>query len=161
MQAKLVRELNATSALEMGGLDYDTIVHAYENIGVDFFYTVQEDCALVVLSQSVHDMSSDELILRHSAYRCLLSFVEFSGLILCGKVQNCCGMDQAMLTNSLGCWTQACIQRMINKFLLKHMGNAMKAGSTVRKVCKHLQFDWGNWIHISIDLTPPLQKNLW
>lgn len=127
MQAKLLHELNATSAVEMGGLDYDTILNAYEKIDVGFFYTVQEDHALVVLSHCVYDMSSDELILRHSAYKSLVSFVEFSVAILCGE-------DQNQMTDSDGCWTRACIHRIINKFLLRYMGNAMKKRSPVRKV---------------------------
>ena len=34
----LISELKATPVLEMGGLDYDTIVHAYEKISMEFFY---------------------------------------------------------------------------------------------------------------------------
>ena len=32
-----------------------------------------------------------------------------------------------------GCWTEACIQRVINKFLLKHMADAMGKENFVRK----------------------------
>ncbi|XP_065862754.1 uncharacterized protein [Euphorbia lathyris] len=120
--AKLLCELNATSALEMGGLDYDTIINAYEKIDVDFFQSLQEDHATLILSHCVYDMSSDELIMRQSAYRSLLSFVEFSTLILGGEVSE---------TDSN--WTKVCVRRIINKFLLKHMGNAVKEGSSIRK----------------------------
>ncbi|KAJ6298901.1 hypothetical protein OIU76_019961 [Salix suchowensis] len=99
--AKLIHELNAISATEMGGLDYDTVFKAYEKT---------------------------DITLRHSAYSSLLSFVEFSSAILCGEDQN-----QPVITNCEGCWTRASIQRTINKFLLKYMGNAMKARSSVRK----------------------------
>ncbi|CAK7328417.1 unnamed protein product [Dovyalis caffra] len=126
--AKLLHELNAISATEMGALDYDTVFKAYEKIGVGLFNIIPEDQALVILSHCVYDMSSSDITLRHSAYSSLLSFVEFSSTILCGEDQN-----QPVMTNCEGCWTRASIQRMINKFLLKYMGNAMKARSAVRK----------------------------
>ncbi|WCJ33154.1 ARM repeat superfamily protein [Euphorbia peplus] len=119
--AKLLRELNATSALEMGGLDYDAIINAYEQINVDFFLSLIEDHAILILSHCVYDMSSDDLIMRQSAYRSLLSFVEFSTLILGGEVSE---------TDN---WTKSCVRRIMNKFLLKHMGNAVKEGSSIRK----------------------------
>ena len=65
----LISELNMTSVMETGGLDYDTIVHAYEKISMEFFYTIPENQALVILSRWIYDMSSNELILRHNAYR--------------------------------------------------------------------------------------------
>ncbi|KAA8534172.1 hypothetical protein F0562_031635 [Nyssa sinensis] len=121
--AKLVRELNATSAMEMGGLDYDTVISAYEKITIGFFYTVRKEHALIILSHSVHDMSSEELILRHSAYRLLLSFVEFSAEVL----------DREVMSDE-GYWSGACIQCIINNFLLKHMGDAMNKEASVQKL---------------------------
>ncbi|CBI17281.3 unnamed protein product, partial [Vitis vinifera] len=132
--AKLISELNATSVMEMGGLDYDTIVHAYEKMSMEFFYTIPENQALVILSHCVYDMSSNELILRHSAYRLLVSFVEFSIQILRLEVKSGHEMPEAMVTSIAdGCWTEACIQRMINKFLLKHMADAMGKETSVQK----------------------------
>ncbi|XP_011045607.1 PREDICTED: U3 small nucleolar RNA-associated protein 20-like [Populus euphratica] len=141
--AKLLHELNATSATEMGGLDYDTVFKAYEKVGVGLFYTIPVDQALVILSHCVYDMSSVDITLRHSAYSSLLSFVEFSSAILCGEDQN-----QQVITNCEGCWTRASIQRTINKFLLKYMGNAMKARSSVRK----------EWIELLRDMVLKLPK---
>ncbi|PQP94090.1 hypothetical protein Pyn_25909 [Prunus yedoensis var. nudiflora] len=93
MQAKLVQDLNATSNTELGSLDYDNVVNAYEKISVDIFYTIRVDHALVILSHCVYDyMSSEELILRHSAYKSLRSFVEFAALILGQVVNNHCEM---------------------------------------------------------------------
>ena len=82
MQAKLISELNATSVMEMGGLDYDTIVHAYEKMSMEFFYTIPENQALVILSHCVYDMSSNELTLRHSAYRSLVSLLNSPSKLL-------------------------------------------------------------------------------
>ncbi|GMP78029.1 hypothetical protein CsSME_00034114 [Camellia sinensis var. sinensis] len=121
--ATLLRELNATSAMEMGGLDYDSIISAYDKINEDFFYTVREKHALVILSHAVHDMSSGELILRQSGYRLLLSFVEFSA-----------GIVDRELKSDDQFWSEACIQRIINKFLFKHMGDAMNKETPIQKV---------------------------
>lgn len=125
--AKLVRELNATSAMEVGDLDYETIFKAYEEISIEFFYSVRDDHALVLLSQFVYHMSLEDVTLRHSAYRSLLLFVEFSALVLCQDVKN-----QMLLVDG-GYWTGACIHRIIDKFLLKHMGYAMNKEISVLK----------------------------
>ncbi|WOG89602.1 hypothetical protein DCAR_0208840 [Daucus carota subsp. sativus] len=122
--ANLLRELNATSTSEIGGLDYDTIIGAYDKINIEFFFDVPEEHALVILSHFVHDMSSEELILRQSAYRLLLLFVEFCGRIL----------DEEAKSEKEGRWSSACIQQIINKFLLKHMGDAMNKEAAVQKV---------------------------
>ncbi|CAA2935324.1 small subunit processome component 20 homolog [Olea europaea subsp. europaea] len=121
--AKLLRQLNATSAIEMGGLDYDRIISAYEKINSDFFYSVREEHALLLLSHSIHDMSSEELILRQSAFKLFLSFIEFAGEILNGMLK----CDQEM-------WSEASIHRIVKDFILKHMGNAMVKGSSCQKV---------------------------
>ncbi|KAJ7955379.1 Small subunit processome component 20-like protein [Quillaja saponaria] len=127
--AKLVRELNAISASEMGELDYDAVINCYGRINAELFSEVQVDHAVLILSHCVHHMSSEELILRESAHRSLLSFVDFSALLLCGE-----GNNQEK-TNHIegGCWTKPSIQRIVNKFLLKHMGDAMNRKEIVRK----------------------------
>lgn len=123
----------------MGGLDYDSVVAAYEKISIDLFYTTGVDDALVILSHFVYDMSSEELILRHSAYRSFLSFVEFSSLILDGEKPSA---QEAMQTVDEGLWTRASIQHIINKFILKYMGEAMTRGSKVKKVWKFFLIVW-------------------
>ncbi|KAK9671440.1 hypothetical protein RND81_12G030400 [Saponaria officinalis] len=121
---KLIRDLNATS---MGELDFDIIIGAYEKISADYFYGFREDQALVILSHCIYDMTSDEIILRQSAYRSLLSFVHFSAGVI-GKER-----DEVTEANNDNLWTDACIQRIVNKFLLKHMGIAMSKETTLRK----------------------------
>ncbi|KAE8036875.1 hypothetical protein FH972_009508 [Carpinus fangiana] len=131
--AKLVRKLNATSATEMGSLDYDAIVDGYNEICIDFFYTVHEDHALVILSHCVYDMSSEELISRHSAYGSLLSFVEFSAQILGQEGKGHQEMTCKMITHDDGCRTRASILRVRIEFLLNHMGNALSRETTIKK----------------------------
>ncbi|KAL8494904.1 hypothetical protein ACS0TY_019169 [Phlomoides rotata] len=120
--AKVLRELNATSEIEMGGRDYDRILGAYEEVNVNFFNTIQEEHALPILAHAVHDMSSEELILRQSAFRLLLSFIEFSGKIMNGSLKS----DKV--------WSEACILHIVNKFFLRHMGDAMNKEGAVKKV---------------------------
>ncbi|XVF29034.1 hypothetical protein REPUB_Repub15cG0084600 [Reevesia pubescens] len=131
--ARHVRQLNATSAFELDELDYDTIGKAYEEIGIGFFHAMPVEHALLILSQSVHDMSSDELILRHHAYRLLLTFLDFSTKILGQEDTDHHETAEEMMTDDECCWTRACVQRIINKFLLKHMGDAISKGISVRK----------------------------
>lgn len=119
--------------MEIGDLDFDTIVNTYEKINVDFFCATPEEHTLVVLSQFVHDMSSEELILRHSAYRSLLSFVEFSSSILGqGGMDHHETVDEMTLSDNS--WSKVSIMRITNKFILKHMGEAMNRETSVKKV---------------------------
>lgn len=134
MQAKLLRELNATSAMEIGELDYDAIVNAYENITIHFFRNVREDHALVILSHIVHDMSSEELVLRHSAYRSLLSFVEFVSQLISKDSCYHAEVSEAEFKPNDGNWRKGGGQRMICKFLLKHLGSAMGREASGKKV---------------------------
>ncbi|KAH6811413.1 hypothetical protein C2S51_025175 [Perilla frutescens var. frutescens] len=124
--AKILRELNATCAMEMSGLDYDKIFSAYEKVNVNFFYTIEGEHALPILAHAVHEMSSEEMILRQSAFRLLLSFIEFSVEILNGSPES----DQIC--------SRASIQSTVNNFLLKHMGNAMNNEDAVKKVSEFL-----------------------
>ncbi|KAM6544664.1 hypothetical protein CsatB_025400 [Cannabis sativa] len=131
--AKLVCDLNATSTVEIGALDYDIIINSYEKISANsanFFYTVPEDQALLILSHCVYDMSSTELILRHSSYGLLLSFLEFAGEVL-SHVEN--DLDMPPPKKIGDHWTVGSIKRIINKFLLKHLGHAMKGDASLKK----------------------------
>lgn len=123
LQAKLLRELNATSTLEIDVLDYDVIIGAYEAINMDFFCSVGQEQTLIILSHCVHDMSSNDLVLRNSAYRLMLLFLEFCQKIISGDMES-----------SVACWTESSIQNTINNFFLKYMGGAMNSGTSVIKV---------------------------
>ncbi|KAJ0034275.1 hypothetical protein Pint_25497 [Pistacia integerrima] len=127
--AELVSQLNATSSEEMNSLDYDSIVAAYDKIDIDLFHTTEVDYALLILSHCVYDMSSEDLILRKSAQRIMLLFVDFSSLILDGE--KCNGHESTRIVE--GSWTITSIQRIMKNFILKHMGEAMNSGSKVKK----------------------------
>lgn len=135
MQAKLLRQLNATSTL--GWLDHDAILNAYGIINTDFFRSVQVEHALLILSHCVHDMSSEETTFMFSAYSSLLSFVDFSAHILCQEGNS--EEQLSVMRNTDSCWTKSCIQRTAKKFLLKHMADAMDGSLSVIKVFIKLQ----------------------
>ncbi|KAL5708838.1 hypothetical protein ACHQM5_019594 [Ranunculus cassubicifolius] len=132
--AELLRQLNAMSVSEIDELDYDSRVNAYESVDQNFFYALREDHALVILSHSVYDMSSEELTLRLNAYGLFLSFIKFSVLILDAEDKNkeeVPGEVVAMAYDS--CWTKACIHRIVKKFFLKHLGEAMNKGISIQR----------------------------
>lgn len=108
--------------METGVLDYDTVIGAYEKINKDLLHSLQKEHVLMFLSHAIYDMSSEEMILRQSAYGLLVSFVEFARESINGKVSN------------EGCWSEAGIKQIINNFILKHMGDAMSKETSVQKV---------------------------
>ncbi|XP_045811204.1 small subunit processome component 20 homolog isoform X1 [Trifolium pratense] len=127
--AELLRKLNTTSTL--GWLDHGVILNAYSIINIDFFRNVQVEHALLVLSHCVLDMSSEETTFVCSAQNSLLSFVDFSALIL--SQQGSSEQELSIMQNTDGCWTKSSIQRITKKFLLKHMEDAMDGPLAVRK----------------------------
>ncbi|XP_010257842.1 PREDICTED: small subunit processome component 20 homolog [Nelumbo nucifera] len=130
--ARLVRELNAISAMEMGEMDFDTRISAYENISPEFFSTIKDTHALIILSHCVYDMSSEELILRQSASRLLLSFFQFAAQILGSEAQGDEQIYEARGDVDIS-WTKVSVQRIIEKFFLKHMGTAMCKEVSIQK----------------------------
>ncbi|CAK8567091.1 unnamed protein product [Lathyrus sativus] len=127
--AKLLRQLNATSSL--GWLDHDVILDAYKNINTDFFRNVEVEHASLILSHCVLDMSSEETTFVYNAQSSLLSFVDFSALILLQVVSS--EQELTVMENTHSCWTKSCIQRITKKFLLKHVAGAMDGPLSVRK----------------------------
>lgn len=120
---------------ELDELDYDTRVNAYEKVDYKFFSSLREDHAIVIMSQSVYDMSSEELILRQSAYRLFLAFVHFSALVLdCEDKSRHDMPDPMIVVEADPYWTKACIQRLVKKFFLKYMGESMNKGLSVQRV---------------------------
>ncbi|CAJ1855344.1 unnamed protein product [Sphenostylis stenocarpa] len=134
--AKVLRQLNTTSTL--GWLDHDAILDAYKIINIDFFRNVQVEQALLILSHCVHDMSSEETTFMCSALSSLLSFVDFSALILHQEGNS--DEHMSVMENIDSCWTKSCIQRVAKKFLLKHMADAMGGSLSFMK-------GWINLLH--------------
>lgn len=143
MQASLLHRLNETSYMGLPNLD--AIEEAYESINIDLFRKVKFDHALVVLSHCVHDMSSKEQTSAVSACASLLSFVDFCALII--NNEEISDRVLSVTSDTDGYWTRSCIQHIINKFLLKHMADAMDEVLPVRQVYYVL-----NFIHFYYDI---------
>ncbi|KAI3837631.1 hypothetical protein MKX03_029756 [Papaver bracteatum] len=129
--AKFVHDLNAMSMSEMDELDYDTRINAYESVNSGFFYRLRKDHALVILSHAVHDLSSEELIIRQSASRLLLSFIQFSAKVLGSDPMDCEDMIEPMVVSET--WTKKCVEPIIKNFILKHMGEAMSREISIQR----------------------------
>ncbi|KAK1276802.1 hypothetical protein QJS04_geneDACA000746 [Acorus gramineus] len=127
--AKLLRGLNATSALEMGEVDFDARVNTYEAITQELFISLREEHALVILSHCVHDMSSEELILRQCASKSLLAFVRFAAMLLDNETKD----NQNEEPISTGSWTKSRVMNIIKKVLLRNIGKAMGKEISVQK----------------------------
>ncbi|XP_010938573.1 uncharacterized protein [Elaeis guineensis] len=143
--ATLLHELNAVSSSEIGELDYDKRIGAYDTIRPELFTQLREEHALAVLSHCIYDMSSDELIFRQSASRALLSFIHFAGSIVNGETSDCRELhvhdgaqedatDQTVeKNNTSSTWTKACVQQIVKKTLLQNMGEAMSKDISIQK----------------------------
>jgi U3 small nucleolar RNA-associated protein 20 len=130
LQAKLLRQLNTTSTL--GLHDREVILEPYKIINTDFFRNCQVEHALLILSHCVLDMSSEKTTFVCSAQSSLLSFVDFSALMLLQEGNS--EQELSVMQNTDGCWTKSCVQRSIKKFLLKHMADAMDGPLAIRTV---------------------------
>lgn len=66
------------SATTMEEFDYDRRLQAYERMNESLFAKLNRSTGLLVLSQAVFDMGSEDMSLRHSSSSCLQSFVKFA-----------------------------------------------------------------------------------
>nr|CAD1819808.1 unnamed protein product [Ananas comosus var. bracteatus] len=120
--ATLLRDLNAVSSSELGELDYDARIKAYDTVRQELFPELREEHAVAILSHCVWDMSSEELIFRQSASRALHSFLQFATSIL--------GSAESIISSI---WTKASIQRILEKTYLHSMGDAMSKDISIQK----------------------------
>lgn len=141
LQAKCVRDMNAISPMEVDDLDYETIVNAYGKIDADFFNKSSSQHMMIILSQSIYNISSDELSLKDSARNLLGSFIEFLASILCQEAsgQSDIGKEVAKADAS---WTIDRILSIVNKFLLQHIGDAINRGNSNGGTVTHLSLAW-------------------
>lgn len=143
-QAKLLHDLNAISATELDEIDYDTRISAYDAVTVQLFSSLGHDRASIVLSQCFNDIASD-LILRQTASRALVSFIDFAALFLGSdaKGHDDAKSDGLMSGNVLNketetvegnIWTRKQILKIISKFFLQNMGETMNKEISSPKV---------------------------
>lgn len=91
---------DAMSTTTMDELDYDRRLKAYEQMDASFFAQLNRATGLLVLSQAVFDMGSEDISLRHSASNCLQSFVKFASTLPEDSLDNVQG--EKAVEDSLG-----------------------------------------------------------
>lgn len=125
--------MNAISAMEVDDLDYEKIVDAYVEINADFFNKSSEQHTMIILSQSIYNISSESIMLRGSAQTLLSSFIDFSAAILSQEASAHSGFGKEIKIADAS-WTGNRILFILRSFILKHIGNAINRGGTIIKV---------------------------
>lgn len=125
--------MNAISAMEVDDLDYEKIVKAYVEINEDFFNKSSEQHAMIILSQSIYNISSESIMLRGSAQKLLSSFIDFSASILCEEASAHSEFGKEVKI-AAGSWTGDRILCILRNFILKHIGDAINRGGIIIKV---------------------------
>uniref|UniRef100_K3XDN4 Uncharacterized protein n=1 Tax=Setaria italica TaxID=4555 RepID=K3XDN4_SETIT len=133
--AGLIRDLNAVSTSELGELDYDTRLNAYDKVNPQLFLGLTEEHVGAILSHCVYDMSSEELIFRQSASRALQAFLDFSASVM-NNDESKYSIETADVSgenNTRNICTRNCIQKILEKTYLHNMGVAMAKDVSIQK----------------------------
>ncbi|XP_023633717.1 U3 small nucleolar RNA-associated protein 20 isoform X2 [Capsella rubella] len=130
--AKRIRDMNAISAMEVDDLDYEKIVNAYVEINADFFNKSSEQQTMIILSQSIYNVSSESIMLRGSAQKLLSSFIDFSASILCEEASAHSEFGKEVKISDVS-WTRDRILCILRNFILKHIGDAINSGGIIIK----------------------------
>ncbi|XP_062230251.1 uncharacterized protein LOC133927941 isoform X2 [Phragmites australis] len=133
--ARLMQDLNAVSTSELGEVDYDTRLDAYDKVKPHLFLGMKEEYVGAVLSHCVYDMSSEELIFRQSASRALQSFLDFSASVMNNESKY--SIETADIkpgeNDTRDICTKGCIQQILEKTYLHNMGVAMTKDISIQK----------------------------
>ncbi|CAO2170436.1 unnamed protein product [Urochloa humidicola] len=134
--AGLIQDLNAVSTSELGELDYDTRLNAYDKVNPQLFLGLAEEHVGAILSHCVYDMSSEELIFRQSASRALQAFLDFSASVMNNdesKYSIGTADDKSEGNKTRNICTTSCIQKILEKTYLHNMGVAMTKDVSIQK----------------------------
>ncbi|KAF8097526.1 hypothetical protein N665_0286s0035 [Sinapis alba] len=129
--AKRVQDMNAISAMEVDDLDYERIVNAYVEIDSDFFNKSSKQHTMIILSQSLYNLSSESIMLRGSAHKLLSSFIDFSASILCQEASAYSGVGKEVKIADAS-WTGKHTLSFVD-FILKHIADAISKGGNIIK----------------------------
>lgn len=129
--AKRIRDMNSISAMEVDDLDYERIVNAYVEIDSDFFAKSSKQHTMIILSQSLYNLSSESIMLRGSAHKLLSSFIEFSASILCQEAAAHSGVGKEVKIADAS-WTGKHTLSIVD-FILKHIADAISRGGNIVK----------------------------
>nr|VDD40731.1 unnamed protein product [Brassica oleracea] len=129
--AKRIRDMNSISVMEVDDLDYERIVNAYVEIDSDFFAKSSKQHTMIILSQSLYNLSSESIMLRGSAHKLLSSFIEFSASILCQEASAHSGVGKEVKIADAS-WTGKHTLSIVD-FILKHIADAVSKGGNIVK----------------------------
>uniref|UniRef100_A0A0D3DH41 Uncharacterized protein n=1 Tax=Brassica oleracea var. oleracea TaxID=109376 RepID=A0A0D3DH41_BRAOL len=129
--AKRIRDMNSISVMEVDDLDYERIVNAYVEIDSDFFAKSSKQHTMIILSQSLYNLSSESIMLRGSAHKLLSSFIEFSASILCQEASAHSGAGKEVKIADAS-WTGKHTLSIVD-FILKHIADAVSKGGNIVK----------------------------
>ncbi|XP_056865645.1 U3 small nucleolar RNA-associated protein 20-like [Raphanus sativus] len=129
--AKRIRDMNAISAMEVDDLDYERIVNSYVEIDADFFTKSSKQHTMIILSQSLYNLSSESIMLRGSAHKLLSSFIDFSASILCQEASAHSGVAKEVKIADAS-WTGKHTLSIVD-FILKHITDAVSKGGNIVK----------------------------
>lgn len=153
VQAGLISDLNALSASTIGEYDYECRLQAYGRLSAQCFGKLTYEQAVLVISQGLYDIRSDDISIRHSGSNCLSNFVQFLASI-CDEIHQsgyCDEIHQSGLGGEMkdggsaisekgsvsGCWNQESVRVAVQKLLLPNVRRSMGLDSlTVRRVRK-------------------------
>lgn len=125
--------MNAISPMEVDELDYEKIVNAYVDVNADYFMKSSEQHTMIILSQSIFNVSSESIMLRGSAQKLLSSFIDFSASILCQEASAHSDFGKEVKIADVS-WTGDRILHILRNFILKHIGDAINRGGIIIKV---------------------------
>ncbi|KAI5069079.1 hypothetical protein GOP47_0015380 [Adiantum capillus-veneris] len=139
--AGLIADLNSLSPSTVGEYDYECRIGAYGRLTADSFGNLTYEQALIVISQGLYDVKSDDISIRHSASNCLTNFIHFlasryqSSKIGEGTYANEDAVATDMEECSLSaCWDLEAVRVAVQKFLLPNIRKTMTSDSlTVRR----------------------------
>ncbi|XP_013750413.2 U3 small nucleolar RNA-associated protein 20-like isoform X1 [Brassica napus] len=129
--AKRIRDMNSISAMEVDDLDYERIANAYVEIDSDFFAKSSKQHTMIILSQSLYNLSSESIMIRGSAHKLLSSFIEFSASILCQEASAHSGVGKEVKIADAS-WTGKHTLSIVD-FILKHIADAISRGGNIVK----------------------------
>ncbi|MCO5560984.1 hypothetical protein L7F22_014604 [Adiantum nelumboides] len=136
--AGLISDLNSLSLSSVGEYDYERRLEAYGRLTADSFGNMSYEQALLIISQGLYDVKSDDISIRHSASNCLTTFIHFLAAryqsIITGE-GNYANRDSSAIDTAEGslspCWDLEAVKLAIQKLLLPKIIKALGLDSLV------------------------------
>ncbi|MCO5578548.1 hypothetical protein L7F22_032391 [Adiantum nelumboides] len=136
--AGLISDLNSLSLSSVGEYDYERRLEAYGHLTADSFGNMSYEQALLIISQGLYDVKSDDIPIRHSASNCLTTFIHFLAARYQSSItgeSNYANRDRSAIDTAEGslspCWDLEAVKLAIQKLLLPKIRKALSSDSLV------------------------------